>query len=305
LFNEIAERLGENSVFMDVDSIPLGRDFRSILQEVLASCDLMLVLIGRNWVDVKDEEGRTRLGNPGDFVRLEIEAALKRDIVVTPVLVQGAHMPAAEELPSEIKDLAYRNGFELSHSRWESDVREMIRRLGLDGPVQARQIDSMMRAGNPPLPKDATVPPDRCRPTDSAGYPITTAIVAAVSAIRSDLVKSSVKVAYDGLKAAIRRKFGEASALSMAIEDLEANPMSKGQALVLEEKVANAKAAEDADVVQALSNLVTVLKEANIGDEAVRSINVHISGGAVQGVVGAQEVAVGSMTFGAPSDKRS
>jgi len=84
----------------------------------------MLVLIGRNWVDVKDEEGRTRLGNPGDFVRLEIEAALRRDIVVAPVLVQGAPMPSAEKLPAEIKDLAYRNGFELSHSRWESDVGE-------------------------------------------------------------------------------------------------------------------------------------------------------------------------------------
>src|SRR5215831_16244139 len=117
LFNDLAERLGKNSVFMDVDSIALGRDFRGVLQEILASCDLMLVLIGRNWVDVKDEKGRTRLSNPGDFVRLEIEAALKRDIVVTPVLVQGAQMPAAEELPKEISDLAYRNGFELSHNR--------------------------------------------------------------------------------------------------------------------------------------------------------------------------------------------
>jgi TIR domain len=173
LFNDLAERLGENSVFMDVDSIALGRDFRSVLQEVLASCNLMLVLIGRNWVDVKDEEGRTRLGDPGDFVRLEIEAGLKRDIAITPVLVQGAQMPAADKLPPEIKDLAYRNGFELSHSRWESDVGEMIRRLGLDVPVAGRQIDSIMRAGNRPLPTVATVPPDRCRPADSAGYPIT------------------------------------------------------------------------------------------------------------------------------------
>ena len=141
LYNDLIERLGKNSVFMDVDSIALGRDFRSALQNTLTSCDLMLVLIGRNWADIKDEEGRTRLENSGDFVRLEIEAALKRDIVVMPVLLQGAQMPAAEQLPPEIRDLAYRNGFELSHTRWESDVGEMIRRLDLDVPNLSRQVE--------------------------------------------------------------------------------------------------------------------------------------------------------------------
>jgi formylglycine-generating enzyme required for sulfatase activity len=135
LFNELRQRLGEASVFMDVDSIALGRDFRTALQKTLASCDLMLVLIGRNWTEVKDEKGRTRLDDPTDFVRLEIEAALKRDIVVTPVLVQGAHMPAADRLPPEMRDLVYRNGFELSHNRWESDLAEMMHRLNLGPPI--------------------------------------------------------------------------------------------------------------------------------------------------------------------------
>src|SRR5947209_11814508 len=141
LFNEFLEKLGKNSVFMDVDSIALGRDFRGALQKTLESCDLMLVLIGRDWADVKDEEGRPRLQHPGDFVRLEIEAALKRDIVVTPILVQGAHMPAPEQLPAEIRDLVYRNGFELSHNRWESDFAEMIRRLNLDIGKEGRRVE--------------------------------------------------------------------------------------------------------------------------------------------------------------------
>jgi hypothetical protein len=132
LFNDLVARLGQGAVFMDVDSISLGRDFRSELQKTLSACDSMLVLIDKDWAAVKDEKGQIRLQNAGDFVRMEIEAGLKRDIAVTPILIKGAQMPTAEELPAEIRDLAYRNGFELSHSRWESDVREMIRRLGLN-----------------------------------------------------------------------------------------------------------------------------------------------------------------------------
>jgi formylglycine-generating enzyme required for sulfatase activity len=162
LFNDLVARLGEDSVFMDVDSIALGRDFRSVLQETTASCDLMLVLIGRNWADAKDEGGRVRLENPVDYVRLEIEAALKRDIVVTPVLVQGAHMPAPEDLPAEIRNLAYRNAFELSHNRWESDVQEMVRRLDLDGPAdghQVRPIAVKQSAGAPSGSRDISAAP--------------------------------------------------------------------------------------------------------------------------------------------------
>src|SRR5205814_9887884 len=154
LFNELLGKLGKNSVFMDVDSIALGRAFRGALQKTLESCDLMLVLIGRDWAEVKDEEGRPRLHNPGDFVRLEIEAALKRDIVVTPILVQGANMPAPEQLPAEIRDLVYRNGFELSHSRWESDFTEMTRRLNLEIAKEdrgAEQSASIGAAHNPSI----------------------------------------------------------------------------------------------------------------------------------------------------------
>ena len=162
LFNDLASRLGEGSVFMDVDSIALGRDFRSVLQETTASCDVMLVLIGRNWADARDDGGRVRLENPTDYVRLEIELALKRDIAVTPVLVQGAHMPAPEDLPTEIKDLAYRNGFELSHSRWESDVGEMVRRLDLQSGASRHQTEPILPQGSTPpqpAPSGVSAPP--------------------------------------------------------------------------------------------------------------------------------------------------
>jgi hypothetical protein len=134
IFENLTGRLGQGSVFMDVDSISLGRDFRSELQKTLAVCDVMLVVIDKDWADDKDDKGRRRLDSPGDYVRMEIESALKRDIAVTPVLVKGAQMPEAEQLPAEIRDLVYRNAFELTVNRWGSDLHEMVRRLGLDAP---------------------------------------------------------------------------------------------------------------------------------------------------------------------------
>jgi hypothetical protein len=118
--------------FVDVDSITLGRDFREILKQQLAKCDLMLVLIGRDWATCRNEFGQSRLEDPEDYVRTEISSALNREIPVTPVFVQGAHMPAAKDLPQDIRGLASRQGFELSHSRWESDFSELVRRLELD-----------------------------------------------------------------------------------------------------------------------------------------------------------------------------
>jgi hypothetical protein len=128
---ELEELLGKECVFMDVDSIALGRDFRQVLQESLQACDVMLALIGPNWLDAKDSAGNRRLESAGDFVRQEIASALKRNIAVTPVLLQGASMPPPDRLPDDLKDLAFRNGFELSHTRWVSDVKELFKRLGL------------------------------------------------------------------------------------------------------------------------------------------------------------------------------
>ena len=131
LSTELAGYTDASSIFMDVDSIALGSDFRQSLQESLKSCDAVLALIGPGWLDAKDAAGRRRLEDPNDYVRQEISVALKRNIPVTPVLLQGASMPPAERLPDDLKDLAFRNGFELSHTRWHSDVREMAHRLGL------------------------------------------------------------------------------------------------------------------------------------------------------------------------------
>ena len=130
--------------------------------------------------------------------------------------------------------------------------------------------------------------------------PITTTILAALGVMGSEVIKSSVKDAYDNLKAVIRRKWGDTAPISKAIAAIEEDPQSKAQAAVLEEKVAAVKASADAEVAQALRELVEQLKANGIGGEAVARIQFNMSGGVVQGVAGAENVQIGTMTFGAP-----
>jgi hypothetical protein len=133
--------------------------------------------------------------------------------------------------------------------------------------------------------------------------PITTAILAVLPALASDMVKSGVKDAYEGLKAVIRRKWGDAAPISKAIAAIEQDPNSKAQAAVLEEKVGAVKAAEDAEVMKALHQLIEQMKSHGIAGEAAARIQFNMCGGVVQGVAGAENVRVGTMTFGAPPKK--
>jgi TIR domain-containing protein len=129
LFDDLVKYFGQSAVFMDVTGIEPGRDFRRVIDEQVASCGVLLALIGKDWLDAKDQSGARRLDDPTDFVRLETASALKRDIPVVPVLVQGATMPRAEQLPDVLKELAYRNGVELTHARWDSDVDVLAKQL--------------------------------------------------------------------------------------------------------------------------------------------------------------------------------
>ena len=129
LFEDLEERFGKASVFMDVTGIEPGRDFRKVIEQQVASCGVLLAIIGKDWLTATDADGHRRLDDPADFVRLETAAALKRDIPVIPVLVRGAKMPRAEQLPEDLADLSFRNSVELSHARWVSDVQLLINAL--------------------------------------------------------------------------------------------------------------------------------------------------------------------------------
>ncbi|MFK7892974.1 MAG: toll/interleukin-1 receptor domain-containing protein [Granulosicoccus sp.] len=101
---------GSDNVFTDVDDIPLGVDFRAVLDAAVSQCDVVLVVIGRDWVSSTNKAGELRLSDPADFVRIEIESALRRDIPVIPLLVRGAGMPQPSPLPEPIKQLPFPNG---------------------------------------------------------------------------------------------------------------------------------------------------------------------------------------------------
>jgi formylglycine-generating enzyme required for sulfatase activity len=117
-------------VFKDVDSIPLGVNFKRHLESKIAECALCLVIIGPNWVNARDERGNIRLHDPGDFVRIEVEAALQRGIPVIPLLVMGANPPAVADLPSTLAELVYQNGTPIGNDpHFKTDMGRVVRSL--------------------------------------------------------------------------------------------------------------------------------------------------------------------------------
>jgi len=129
LHDRLAQSFGRKNLFMDVDHLPAGVDFVNHLNSQVATCDVFLAIIGRNWLNVTNEKGDCRLRDPDDFVAIEIAAALARDIRVIPVLVDGARMPKVSELPDSLKPLARRHAIELRHTHFGRDGEALIEKI--------------------------------------------------------------------------------------------------------------------------------------------------------------------------------
>jgi hypothetical protein len=128
LADRLVARFGQDHVFMDIDNIAPGLDFRNVVQKAVNSCEIFLAVIGKHWVDATDSKGNRRIDNPDDYVRLEVDAALNRDVRVVPVLVEGAAMPTPDELPESLAPLSFRHAVALG-SNFHSDVSDLITRL--------------------------------------------------------------------------------------------------------------------------------------------------------------------------------
>lgn len=126
LQEDLRRYFGRRRVFRDIDSILPGSDFALVIEEAVASSGVVLALIGNGWLNAMNGKGQRRLEDPDDFVRLEIESALKRGIVVIPVLVEGAMVPSPSELPASISRLGRTQAIELTDERWDYDIGRLV-----------------------------------------------------------------------------------------------------------------------------------------------------------------------------------
>jgi len=152
LYERLRERLGQRAVFKDIDSISPGDDFVDTIETALDQCAVVLVLIGTQWTTLADTSGRPRLKDEADLVRVEVETALRRDVRVVPVLVSGASMPTAAELPESLEPLTRRHAVELGAARFEADARRLLAAI-------QQAVDA------------STSPDERAAPSTSSGLP--------------------------------------------------------------------------------------------------------------------------------------
>ena len=153
IYDRLVSHFGESNVFMDVDGLKPGDDFIDVLQKTVGSCDVLIAVIGRNWLSMQDQAGHKRLTDPEDFVRLEIGTALERGIRVIPALVGGALMPKTEELPDSLAKLARRQAIVLTDMNFGDGIGRLMQAIDLPthgteshNPAPAKSRKNVFRA---------------------------------------------------------------------------------------------------------------------------------------------------------------
>ncbi len=169
LYDTMVARFGEDRVFMDVELAP-GVDFEQQITEAISGCVVLLVVMGPNWAVATEEDGRRRIDNPSDFVRLEVETGLgKAEVTPIPVLVSGARMPRREDLPEEIRAIARRNAIELSDGRWSYDVGRLVETL--DELLVETKPEQPAKPEQKSQPREETKPEKKAKPERSPPPP--------------------------------------------------------------------------------------------------------------------------------------
>src|SRR5260370_793222 len=126
IFDRLVARYGREAIFRDIDNIPIGVDFRRHIDSTLGASDVVLAIVGPHWIGPDGKHNR--LNDEADPVRVEIEAALRKDIPLVPVLVMGAAMPRTSELPDPLREFAYRNAVQIDAGQdFDVHMRRLVR----------------------------------------------------------------------------------------------------------------------------------------------------------------------------------
>jgi uncharacterized membrane protein YeaQ/YmgE (transglycosylase-associated protein family) len=186
IYDRLTARLGRDRVFKDVDDIPAGENFAQYIQNSLRQCAVALIVIGPRWLEARDETGARRLDDPGDFVRLEIETALRLGLTVIPLLVDDARMPGGASLPMSVRPLATLNALLVRNDPdFSRDMERVI-----------ASIECVLAARSAPTP--APYIPERSAPCASvASVPVSTphsSRVAARSSVGSRVFRTLLVV---------------------------------------------------------------------------------------------------------------
>ena len=159
IHDRLVGHFGSDCIFKDVDAIPFGADFRKHLEREVSHCPVLLAIIGPQWLAITDNRGRRRLDNPADWVRVEIETALRRDSLVIPVLVGGAELPKDQLLPDSLKGLAYRQSALVRHDPdFHRDLDRLIQRI--EGVFNTLTLNANREPAPAPAPSYANLVDD-------------------------------------------------------------------------------------------------------------------------------------------------
>lgn len=140
LHDYLTKHFGEDRIFMDVVTIKPGINFATEIEDSLKKTNVFILVIGNSWLDIRDTNNKSRLENSNDFVRLEVETALKLGIPVIPVLVQNSMMPGEDDLPKTIKELAKYNAVRLNDDHWVSDINYLTDFLELSFKISGSLV---------------------------------------------------------------------------------------------------------------------------------------------------------------------
>jgi hypothetical protein len=149
ILDRLTQAFGRRSIFRDIEDISAGKDYRQVLKDAVNEADIMLVMIGPQWTSITDANGNKRLFDIQDFVRFEVETGLKRnDMTVIPVLLLNTPMPSPEQLPSELRELLYRNAVVVRDDPdFSTDLQRLISQIR-----QIRPIENVLRWATYVLP---------------------------------------------------------------------------------------------------------------------------------------------------------